>query len=306
MIERLIRALKDPVRIISYLKCKGFFNFLSDKAYIKLEYFIVFRKKLNLDNPQTFNEKLQWLKLYDRNPLYTTLVDKYAVKEYIKNAIGKEFIIPTIGVWDRYEDIDFDKLPNQFVLKTTHDSGTYIICRDKQHFDKESAKELLVKRLKRNYYKEHREWPYKNVKPRIIAEKYMVDESGTELKDYKFFCFDGEVKAMFIARDRAIGETKFDYYDEHFNRLPIKQHYPNSIKDMEKPKSFEKMKELASLLSKDYPHVRVDFYEINGKIYFGEMTFFHFSGTRRFEPEEWDNILGKWIDLSKAYKYKTH
>ena len=177
------KAIKRPSLILSYFISKGFFDFLGDKAYIKLKYYLRMGKRLNLSNPETYNEKLQWLKLHDRNPLYTTLVDKYAVKEYIKNTIGEEYLIPTLGVWDKYEDIDFDKLPNQFVLKTTHDSGTYIICRDKQHFDKESAKELLVKRLKRNYYKEHREWPYKNVKPRIIAEKYMVDESGTELKD---------------------------------------------------------------------------------------------------------------------------
>lgn len=279
-------------------------GFLPDKLYLKLMYYFKTGKKLNLKNPQTYNEKIQWLKLHDRNPLYATLVDKYAVKKYVADTIGEEYVIPLLGVWEKSEDIDFDKLPDEFILKTTHDSGTHVICKDKKSFDYDEAQHILNHRLKQNYYKFFREWAYKDVKPRIIAEKLMRDESGAELKDYKFFCFDGEVKALYVARDRNIGQTKFDFFDADFNRLDLKQHYPNSTVEIKKPENFYKMKELASLLSKGMPHVRIDFYNINGKIYFGEFTLYHFTGTEKFEPEKWDYIFGDWIDLSKAYGSK--
>jgi hypothetical protein len=279
-------------------------GFLPDKLYLKLMYYFKTGKKLNLKNPQTYNEKIQWLKLHDRNPLYATLVDKYAVKKYVADTIGEEYVIPLLGVWEKSEDIDFDKLPDEFILKTTHDSGTHVICKDKKSFDYDEAQHILNHRLKQNYYKFFREWAYKDVKPRIIAEKLMRDESGAELKDYKFFCFDGEVKALYVARDRNIGQTKFDFFDADFNRLDLKQHYPNSTVEIKKPENFYKMKELASLLSKGMPHVRIDFYNINGKIYFGEFTLYHLAGTEKFEPEKWDYIFGDWIDLSKAYGSK--
>lgn len=272
---------------------------LDDETYLKKVYKLQMGKDLNLENPQTFNEKLQWLKLYDRKPEYTQMVDKYEAKKYVANKIGEEYIIKTLGVWDKFDDIDFSVLPNQFVLKTTHDSGGVIICKDKSTFDINKAKEKLEKSLKRKYYYVWREWPYKNVKPRIIAEEYMVDESGYELKDYKFFCFDGKVKALFVAKDRTKvdEETKFDFFDENFNHLPFTNGHPNSAPPYIKPQNFEKMKELAGILSKEIPHLRVDFYNINGKIYFGELTFTHWSGMVAFEPEEWDYKLGSWINL---------
>ena len=253
----------------------------------------------NLQTPRTYNEKLQWLKLYNRKPEYTQMVDKYEAKKYVANIIGEEYIIPTLGVWDRFEDIDFDTLPNRFVLKCTHDSGGLVICRDKSKLDISEARKIINKSLNRNYYYMHREWPYKNVRPQIIAEKYMEDESGYELKDYKWFCFDGVPKALYIAKDRGVEgeETKFDFYDEEFNHLPFTNGHPNSTHCRLKPQGFEKMKELAAILSQGIPHLRVDFYDINGRIYFGELTFYHWSGMVPFEPEEWDYKFGEWIKL---------
>ena len=300
-IKVLAKYLKKPVGIFAVLNILGFHSLFSDKFIIKTMYKLGTGKKLNLDNPVTYNEKLQWLKLYDRNPTYTQMVDKYEVKNYVANIIGEDRVIPTLGVWDKFEDIDFDKLPNEFVLKCTHDSGGVVICKDKANFDVKKAKKKLKKSLRKNYFYKNREWPYKDVKPRIIAEKYMVDESGYELKDYKFFCFDGEVKYLFIAKDRdnPNEETKFDFFDENFNHLPITNGHPNSEPPYFKPDGFEEMKELASKLSKGIPQLRVDFYNINGKIYFGELTFYHWSGFVPFNPPEWDKIFGDNIKLPK-------
>lgn len=270
-----------------------------DKLYIQLRWKACGLKyPLNLKEPRTFNEKLQWLKLYDRNPLYTKLVDKYLVKSYIANRGGVR-IIPTLGVYDRFEDIDFTKLPNQFVLKTTHDSGTVIICKDKKTFDRQAARKRLNKRMKEKYWLYDREWPYKNVHPRIIAEQFMVDESGYELKDYKWFCFAGEPKYLFIAteRENPNEETKFDFFDMDFNHLPITNGHPNATKPIAKPKGFDEMKEIARNLSQGMPHVRVDLYDINGEIYFGELTFCHWGGWVSFKPEEWDYKFGELIEL---------
>lgn len=251
----------------------------------------------NLDNPKTYNEKLQWLKLNDIHPEYTQLVDKCESKEHVKKIIGDEYIIPTLGVWNSFDEIPFDKLPNQFVLKTTHDSGGVVVCPDKSKLDIRTARRKLEKSLRHNYFYEHREYPYKNVKPRIIAEKYMVDESGTELKDYKFFCFDGKCKMLFIASGRRKNEITFDFFDTNFNHLPFKQGHPWSDKEIKKPDNFDEMVKIAEKLSKGFRHVRVDLYNINGKIYFGELTFFHFSGNVPFVPKEWDYRIGEWLTL---------
>ena len=283
-------------RIINKLIVYGVFNFLPDEQYLKMRYWLELGKKLDLKNPQTFNEKLQWLKLYDRNPEYTKMVDKYEVRKYIAEKIGEEYLIPLLGVWDNFDDIDFDKLPDQFVLKCTHDSGGLVICKDKSEIDIEAVRKKINKCLKRNFYKLSREWPYKNVKPRIIAEKFMVDESGTELKDYKIFCFGGEPKALFVATDRP-HDTRFDFFDMEFNHLPFLNGHPNAVKEIKKPAGFEKMSKLAKKLSEGMSQVRIDFYDINGKVYFGEITFFHWSGMVPFEPEEWDYKFGDMIEL---------
>ena len=277
-------------------------QFIPDKLYLQMLYRRVFNKKLDLKNPKTYNEKLFWMKLYDRRPIYTTMVDKYAVKEYVAKIIGEEYIIPTLGIWDKPGDIDWDSLPEQFVLKCTHDSGGLVICRDKSKLDKQAATAKLHKSLKCNYYKAGREWPYKNVPRRIIAEKYMEDKSVGELPDYKFFCFDGDVKALFIGTERGTGDVKFDYYDADFNHLDLVQIHPMSGKELPKPPHFEKMKELASKLTEGYPQLRVDFYNINGAIYFGELTLFHHGGVIPFHPESWDYVFGSWIELPKKTK----
>lgn len=275
-----------------------FARFYSDKKFLEELFSLRTGYKLNLDNPQTFNEKLQWLKLYNRKPEYVQMVDKVEAKKYVAGVIGEEHIIPTLAVYDRAEEIDFETLPNQFVLKCTHDSGGIVICKDKTKLDRNEAIRKLAHGLETNYFYFNREWPYKNVKPRIIAEPYMEDESG-ELKDYKFFCFDGEPKAMFIASDRfeKNEETKFDFFDMDFNHLPFTNGHPNASCPINKPKGFDEMKALARKLSKGMPEVRVDFYDVNGHIYFGELTFFHWSGMVPFQPKEWDYKFGEWIKL---------
>lgn len=295
----------DPRHLFSILYTR-FITSLSSlfptKLYVTMLFNSCMNYKLNLAKPETYNEKLQWLKVFYRNPEYTKMVDKVGAKEYAATIIGKDHIIPTLGVYNNANEIDFDALPNQFVLKCTHDSGVIIICKDKNNLDKESAIKRLNKNLKRKYYCWSREWPYKDVVPRIIAEQYKEDESGFELKDYKFFCFDGEPKALFIASDRSnpCEETKFDFFDMEFNHLPFTNGHPNSTKELKKPKGFETMKQLAAKLSKGIPHVRVDFYDIKGHVYFGEMTFFHWSGLVGFEPIEWDYKFGSWLKLPKS------
>ena len=297
-------VLHNPALLFLTLGHREMFNWMSDKTYLKIAYRARMHKKLSLENPQTFSEKLQWMKLYDRNPLYTKLVDKYEVKSIVEQKIGSEYIIPTLGVWEKFEDIDFDVLPNQFVLKCTHDSGGLIVVKDKSKLDIQMAKKKINHCLAHSFFWGMREWPYKNVKPRIIAETYMEDKKTAELRDYKFFCFNGEVKALFIASDRmTVGEeTKFDFFDENFNHLPFQNGHPNAIMIPEKPVCFDEMKRIAAKLSVGFPHVRVDLYEVNGKVYFGEMTFFHWSGMTPFNPEEWDYKFGEWIKLPQPIK----
>ena len=274
-------------------------KFLPDVTFLKLKYRVAMKKKLNLKNPTTYNEKLQWLKLNDRKPIYTDMVDKYEAKKFVADRIGEEYIIQTLGVWDHFDEIDFDALPNRFVLKCTHDSGGLVIVKDKNKLDKLAAREKIERCLKRNFYYSGREWPYKNVKPRVLAEEYMEDSKTAELRDYKFFTFNGKVKALFIAseRQKEDEETKFDFFDADYNHLPVKNGHPNAQVPPEKPETFEQMKELAEKLSQGIPHLRVDFYEVDGKIYFGELTFSHWSGMVPFEPAEWDKTFGDWIEL---------
>lgn len=298
-IKKLFYYLFNDRSTIKLLLLSKFSKCYSDEKFLKKRFKLRMGKELNLDNPQTFSEKLQWLKLNNRQPIMCDMVDKVEAKKYVANLIGEEYIIPTLGVYNSVDEIDFEALPNQFVLKCTHDSGGLVICKDKSKLDIAAAKKKLAKSLKINYYYQNREWPYKNLTPRIIAEQYMEDESGYELKDYKFFCFNGEVKALFIASDRGVEneETKFDFFDADFNHLPFTNGHPNALREIKKPAGFEEMKQLATKLSVGHPHLRVDFYDINGKIYFGELTFYHWSGTMPFEPEEWDYTFGSWIKL---------
>ncbi len=302
--ERIIRAIKHPRYFGSKILCFFAHWITNDEWYVKMRYRLYVGKKLNLDNPQTYNEKLCWQKVYDHNPLYTTMVDKFAAKDYVAKIIGEQYIIPTIGYWDKPEDIDWDRLPDQFVLKTTHDSGGVIVVKDKGKLNREKAIQKLNRCLKSDNYAVTREWPYKNVRRRVIAEQYMEDTKTGELRDYKFFSFDGEVKALFISQDRgkAGEEVKFDYFDADFNYLDIHQYHDAGKSTPEKPVCFEEMKSLASKLSKGIPQVRVDFYEVDGKVYFGELTFFHHGGIVPFTPEKWDYTFGSWIKLPKEKK----
>ena len=255
-------------------------------------------QKLNLNSPKTFNEKLQWLKLNDRKPQYTQMVDKHGVKEYVSNKIGEQYVIRTLGVWERFDDIDFDSLPNQFVLKCTHDSGTIVICKNKETLDIAAARKKINSRMDYNYYYNLREWPYKNVKPRIIAEEFMQDRDYEYLNVFKIFNFNGEPKIIqTIQNDKMPNET-IDYFDIEWHLLELKQNFPNSDHPIERPDTLEEMLNLAKILSKDTsPFIRTDFYEINGKVYFSEFTFYSDAGFAKFTPEKWDTILGDWITL---------
>ena len=299
-VEKLKQFAKNPLLVFESLGHRGLLNWIPDDLYLRILYRIRIGRKLNLDSPVSFNEKLQWMKLNDRNPMYSRLVDKYSVREYVSETIGAEYLIPLVGgPWDSFEEIDFVELPNQFVIKCTHDSGGLVICRDKHTFNVEKAKKKIDSCLKHNFYYGQREWPYKNIKPRIIAEEYKEDPYDLELRDYKFFCFNGECKALFIATDRSSNtcETKFDFFDSDFNHLPFTNGHPNASTPPHKPLCFEEMKALARALSEGIPQVRVDFYEVEGRVYFGEMTFFHWSGLTPFEPYEWDKLFGSWVEL---------
>lgn len=295
----LIKYLREPWLIVIGLNNHGFGKLIPDSIFLKCSFHERMGYKLDLKNPQTFNEKLQWLKLYDRKPIYTLMVDKYAVKQYVAKIIGDEYIIPTIGMWDKFDDIDFASLPNQFVLKCTHDSGGIVICTDKNKLNIQQTKEKINRSLSTNYYLLGRERCYKNVKPRIIAEQYMVDESGYELKDYKFFCFNGKVKCFKIDYDRQISHSA-NYYDTNMQLLPFGEEVfpPNKSRDIDIPKGINDMILFAERLSQNAPFLRTDFYYVNNKIYFGELTFYPASGFGKFTVDEWDVKLGNMIDLS--------
>ena len=274
------------------------FDSLPDKSYLKFKYRYTMHKKLDLDHPETFTEKLQWIKLYDHKPEYSKMVDKASAKEFAARIIGEEHIIPTLGLYDTAEAIDFESLPDQFVLKCTHDSGSVLICKDKSKLDYDQARAHLEKYLKTDSFIGGREWPYKNVKPRIIAEKYLEDLADGDLKDYKFFCFSGKPKVLYIAQGRGNDQpTVADFFDMDFNHLDFTIDHDMAPVPPKKPEGFEKMKEYAEKLSAGIPHVRVDFYEENGNIYFGEMTFFHCSGFADFHPESWNKKFGDWLTL---------
>ena len=278
-----------------YLDKYGIFRF-EDEKYLKMLYKMNFGNDLLLNNPQTFNEKLQWLKLNDRKDIYTTMVDKYESKKYVANIIGEEYIISTIGIYNSLDEIDFNKLPNKFVMKCTHDSGGLVICKDKNKLDINEARKKINKSLKNNYYYSGREWPYKNVKPRIIIEKYM----GSNLNDYKIFCFNGVPKYILVCSNRNGNFKNTDFYDVNWNLMPFtREKHQNNPIGISKPENLNEMLLIAEKLSKDIPFVRVDLYDIKNKIYFGEMTFYPSAGFEGFSPVEWDKKLGDMIKLPK-------
>ena len=296
MFKKLLRRLLEETPVGGWLP---------DGAYLSLQFRSRMGRCPDLKNPLTFNEKIQWLKLHDRNPLYPTLVDKAAVKDWAAEKIGREHIIPTLAVWDSPEAIDLSVLPERFVRKCTHDSGSAMLCTDRATFDLEAARRRLGERLALDYGRRFREWPYSAVPRRIIAEEFMdgdpLGPSGLGMTDYKFFCFSGKPELMFVATDRNSPgkETCFDFFDAEFNHIPVRNGHPNAAIPPEKPAGFETMKTLAARLSEGLPFVRVDFYQTPGKVLFGEMTLYHWSGLRPFEPESYDRSFGEMIKLNQ-------
>lgn len=293
-----MNVIRRPYHFFVILNNRGLANWISDKFMVKILYRDVFGRKLNLDSPKTFNEKMQWLKLYNRKDIYTSYVDKFAVKDIVAKKIGKEYIIPTLKVYDSIDEISLSDLPNQFVLKCTHDSGTVVICSNKKELNVKESKDKLKKRMSENYFYRLREWPYKNVKPRIIAEEFINDGKEGQLKDYKFFCFNGRVKFLKIDFDR-FSNHRANYYDLNMKLLPFGEvdFMPDRNHIEKKPQNFEKMLELAEVLSEGLPFIRVDFYNVDGKIYFGELTFFPASGLGKFTDEKWDVEIGNMLEL---------
>lgn len=270
---------------------------LPDKIFLQIKYKILMGKKLELSTPVLFSEKMQWLKLYDRKIEYTELVDKYLVKDVVKKELGEKYIIPTLGIWNNFSDIDFKTLPHQFVLKCTHDSGGIIICKDKNKLDMINAKKIIERSLKRNYFYSNREWPYKNVKPRIIAEQYL--ENGEEgLHDYKVWCFNGEPKYIQYISGRIKNITYEAFYDLNWKKQSFYFHNPILKKDVVKPKNLAELINSARILSKNKPFSRCDFYVLeDGSLKFGEITFFPMSGLETWKPREMDKKIGEMIKI---------
>lgn len=298
MLNKVSKLIVNKEYRFDFLLRHGFFDKWDDEKFLKKIYKIRMNEELDLEHPILFNEKLQWLKLHDRNPLYSIMVDKYEFKKYIKDILGEGYTIPTIGNWDSVDSIDFNLLPNKFVLKCTHDSGGLVICKNKDNLDIQKVKDKLSKSLSTDYYLRSREWPYKNVKRRIIAEEYMQEDATGFLTDYKVFCFNGAPKIVYIGKDKSDTPTT-DFYDVDFNHLDIRMRDPNSNDVKQKPEFFDDMLNIAAKLSENIPHVRVDFYYINKKLYVGELTFFHCGGLQKIYPEYWAKKMGDWIDLSK-------
>lgn len=299
--DYVVKFIKNPYRIFLYAAKHKLLNWMTDRTYLRLIYRARLGSSLKLKNPTTFNEKLQWLKLYDHNPEYTTMVDKYAAKKWVADRIGNEYIIPTFGVWNHFDDIDIDKLPNQFVLKCTHDSGGLVIVRDKSKLDKASAKKKIEKCLKRNYYWTGREWPYKNVPPRIIAEKYMESPGKVVPEDYKIYCMNGEPKYIVVFHHRfdsskPLSETVYDvnWQPQH---VSFDEHFAISDDVEPKPERLDELLRIAKKLCAGMSQVRVDFYIVDNNIYFGEMTLYTASGFQKMIPEEMDLKLGQMLNL---------
>ena len=272
----------------------------NDALYLKMEYYFQTGRRLNLNNPKSYNEKLQWLKIHDRKPEYTQMVDKAGVKDYITKTIGEQYVIPTLGIWKHFDEINFTTLPEKFVLKCTHDSGGLVICKDKKTLDKVSAKKKIEKCLKKNYFYGTREWPYKDVKPRIIAEPLLEQANGEEICDYKVMCFNGKAKLIELHMNRHSDHHTQDFYDVNWQKTEISQGKGyGGCSDIEvpKPSCLDKMLRLSETLTKDMAHCRVDWYVVNGHLYFGELTFFDGSGYVLFDDDKYDLLLGSWIYL---------
>lgn len=305
MIKKLIKYAVDPGYRFRRNAARGHYDEMPDEEFLKRMYKAKTGRTLHLDDPKTFNEKLQWLKIHDHNPAYTKMVDKLEVKKYIEDRIGSQYVIPTIGVWDSFEQIDFDALPQRFVLKCTHDSGHVVLCPNKQTFNYKQAKKILTYSLAHNYYYRYREWPYKDVVPKIIAEPFMAENDNVDhtvgmLNDYKLQCFDGKFDNVFVAEGRFSERgVRFHYFDRNWNYIPYCPYQDIDINELNKlrPECFEEMISIAEKLSHGLPELRVDLYEIKGKVFFGELTFYSQSGFDTDITAEADQILGEKLTL---------
>lgn len=297
--RKIDRFLKNRAIRFNVLAKYGFLRWIPDEVFLKKQFKLMMGYPLNLNEPRTFNEKMQWIKINDRKPIYTVMVDKYQVKQYVADKIGEKHIIPMFGVWNCAEEIDFGKLPKQFVLKRTHDSGGVIIVRDKDNTDLQSIKKKINAGMLRSHYHVAREWPYKNVKPRIIAEKYMTENNTDTLKDYKVLCFNGIPRLIELHRNRFRENHTQDFYDVNWKKTDIIQDCPMSEEVIDKPACFDEMMSFSKLLAKDIPCVRIDWYIVKGVLYFGEFTFFDSAGYGKFDDFEHDLMIGSWIDLKE-------
>ena len=293
--------MKDKKYYKLYLASHGWYNYLSDKEFLQMVYPLIMKKSLDLENPKIFNEKLQWLKLFDRRPEYTMMVDKYKVREYIAQNFGEQYLIPLLGVWDSPVEIDFDALPEQFVLKCNHNSGLGMyICKDKTKLNVDKVRKGLWKGLKEDYYLKGREWPYKDVPRKIICEKYMIDQDEADLIDYKIHCFNGIPQFILVCSKRFSKEGLHeDFYTTNWEKMAVKRPNVPITTGIKKPQNLNEMLEISKKIAYNYPFMRIDFYEINGKLYFGEITFYPASGWSKFEPEEYDTIFGNMLTLPK-------
>lgn len=297
-----LRKNKLFIFIIDEAIKKGLFRFLPDKLYIMFDYFLNKKKLLSLNNPKTYSEKIQWIKAYGDLEKYAKYVDKFEVRDYISKTIGEKYLIPLIGVWEKFDDIPFNILPQKFALKATHGTGYNFLCKDKSSLDRDVLKKTVDNWIKQNYYTINRERQYKLLKPKIICEKYLEDQSG-QLTDYKFYCRNGKPKIIQVSSSR-FSEHKLDLLDLNWNKLSIFYGYPNSNKVISKPDNFQEMIEISKKLSKIFTFVRVDLYSVNKKVYFGELTFTPGSGLAELKPLSAEYRLGELIDLSKYNKNK--
>ena len=304
IMSKIRTFIENPQYFITSPAAKGWLNWVPDSLYLKVLYRVIMGRKLNLKNPKEYNEKLQWLKLNDRKPEYSTMVDKYEVRGYIEDLLGDKYLIPCLGIYDSVDDIDIDALPDRFVLKCTHDSGSVEICKDKSSFDIEGARHRLSQAMKRNYYATYREWPYKYVKPRIIAEGYLEGDGG-DLKDYKVMCFNGEAKIIEVHENRFVeGKVHTQtFYDREWNIVPLTQVETVTVdRPSERPRQLDEILRLSELIAKDMYHARIDWYIEGDKIYFGEITFFDGSGFESFSTPEMERMLGDMINLPEKWK----
>lgn len=298
MFRKIIKHLKNPKQFLINRLIKNS-KYIPVKIYLNILFKFFNGYKLNLNNPKTFLEKIQWLKIYDKNPEYTKMVDKIEVKNYVSEKIGKEYIIPTLKEYNTVDEIKLEELPSKFVMKCNHDSGKILLCNDKSTLEINKIKNDFKRLLNKDFYQISKEWPYKNVKRKILIEEYINDGEKSDLDDYKWYCFNGEPLYCQVIRDRRTNET-IDFYDKdwiHQEFVGLNPKCDNGKKPAKKPENLSKHLEIARILSKDIPFIRVDLYEVNGKIYFGELTFYPNGGFGKFKPSIWDLKLGNLISL---------